>query len=240
MDLLIPVVKITALMASFAALDRAMVSLRLQRPYYAVHVIHNVAVVVLTWPDLVSSLTRFHEIQSLPLNWDAIYLVYALHFYHTALYWRSFRFDDWLHHILMIGVALPLGCLVRAGPLMGFSLFFTTGLPGGVGYAALWLERNGCLSRLREKQVSQVMNVWIRAPGCVAQAALTLAMTLSSSVSPLLWWIGIVEAALNAWNGLYFMEQVVVAATRTTAAARAGANNRGLEDGQARAMNHGQ
>ena len=245
MDLLISISKITALIATFASLDRVMASLRLQRPYYAVHVIHNVAVTVLTWPDLVSSVSRFHEIQSMPLNWDAIYLVYALHGYHTALYWRSFRFDDWLHHILMIGVALPLGGLVPAGPLMGFSLFFTTGLPGGIGYAALWLERNGWLSRLREKQVSQAVNVWIRAPGCVAQAALTLAMTFSSplsSIGGVLWWVGIVEAILNAWNGLYFMEQVVVAAAlaKTAAAARAGANNRGLEDGLARAMNHGQ
>jgi hypothetical protein len=242
MDIIISIAKITALMASFAAVDRVLLALRFQRPYYAVHVIHNIAVSFLTAPDLVASVTRFHEIQSLPLNWNAINMVYALHFYHTALYWRTFRFDDWLHHILMIGVALPLGCLVPAGPLMGFSLFFTTGLPGGIGYAALWLERNGWLSRLREKQVSQVMNVWIRAPGCVAQAALTLAMTLSSPMSPLLWWVGIVEAILNAWNGLYFMEQVVVAATltKTSEAARVGANNRGLEDDRARAMNHGQ
>lgn len=234
MDVLIPIAKITVALASFAALDRALSALRFQRPYYAVHVIHNAAVVALTWPDLVTSVTRFQDIQRLPLNWDAIYLVYALHFYHTALYWRAFRFDDWLHHVLMIGVALPLGCVVPAGPLMGFSLFFTTGLPGGIGYAALWLERNGWLSRLREKQISQAVNVWLRAPGCVAQAALTLAMTLSSpltTTSPLLWWVGIVEAILNAWNGLYFMEQVVVAATltRTESGVRAGANNRGPE-----------
>jgi hypothetical protein len=217
-QILIPITKITALMATFAALDRALTALRFQRPYYAVHVIHNVAVTWLTWPDIVTSVTRFQDIQRLPLNWDAVFLVYALHFYHTALYWRAFRFDDWLHHLLMIGVALPLGCLVPAGPLMGFSLFFTTGLPGGIGYAALWLERNGWLSRLREKQVSQAVNVWIRAPGCVAQAALTLAVTLSSpltTASPLLCWVGIVEAVLNAWNGLYFMEQVVTSATKT-------------------------
>lgn len=229
---LIPVAKITALMATFAAMDRVLHALRFQRPYYAVHVLHNAVVTALTWPDLVTTVTRLADIQRLPLNWDAIYLVYALHFYHTALYWRSFRFDDWLHHALMIGVALPLGCFVPAGPLMGFSLFFTTGLPGGIGYAALWAERNGWLSRLHEKRISQLMNVWIRAPGCVAQAALTLAVTLSSpltSVSAFLWWVGIVEALLNAWNGIYFMEQVVVAATltRTAADAQGGANNRG-------------
>jgi len=242
-QLFIAIAKITGYMAAFATMDRMLHAFRFQRPYYAVHVLHNAAVVALTWPDLVDTVTRFHEIQRLPNNWDAIYLVYALHFYHTALYWRSFRFDDWLHHVLMIGVALPLGCVVPAGPLVGFSLFFTTGLPGGVGYAALWLERNGWLSRLREKQISQLMNVWIRAPGCVAQAALTLAMTFSSplsTVSTFLWWAGIVEALLNAWNGIYFMEQVVVAATisRTAAAVQADENNRDLGDIHLLATNH--
>lgn len=235
MDFIIHVAKITVLMTTFAALDRALLALRFQRPYYAVHVIHNLGVTALTWPDLITSVTRLSESQSLPINWEAVQFVYALHFYHTALYWRSFRFDDWLHHALMIGVALPLGCLVPAGPLMGFSLFFTTGLPGAIGYGALWLERNGWLSRLREKQISQAVNVWLRAPGCVAQGALTLAVTMSSPLSPafsLLWWVGIVEAILNVWNGLYFMEQVVIAATlvRTAAPAQADANNRGPED----------
>jgi hypothetical protein len=245
MEYIAPIAKIAALTVTFAALDRAITALRLQRPYYAVHVIHNLAVTALTAPDLITSVTRLPESQSLPINWEAVYLVNALHIYHSILYWRTFRFDDWLHHILMIGVALPLGCLVPAGPLMGFSLFFTTGLPGAIGYAALWAERNGWLSRLWEKRISQTVNVWVRAPGCVAQGALTLAVTLSSPLSPtysFLWWVGLIEVALNVWNGLYFMEQVVVASTTTRIreAAPAGANNRGQADGPRPAMDHEQ
>ena len=233
MDVLIPVAHITVYMASFAALDRALTVLGFQRPYYAVHVLHNLAVTAVTWPDILATFTQFHvpAILSQPVSWQAVYMVFALHFYHTALYWRAFHFDDWLHHGLMIGVALPLGSLVPAGPLMGFSLFFTTGLPGAIGYGALWLERNGWLSRLREKQISQTVNVWIRAPGCVAHGALTLAAALSSVGGGWLWWVGILEAILTAWNGLYFMEQVVVSATKANigGGAPAGVNNRGRE-----------
>jgi hypothetical protein len=214
MEALWSLLQIAAWMGLFAALDRGITALRLQRPYYAVHTLHNAAVTALTLTDVTTSFTRFHEVQTLPINWQAVYLVYALHFYHTALYWRTFRFDDWLHHGLMIGVALPLGGLVPAGPLMGFSLFFTTGLPGGISYGALWAERNGWLDRHTEKRISQAVNVWIRAPGCVAHGALTLALTLSapSSVGALQW-IGLLEAALTTWNGLYFMEQVVASST---------------------------
>jgi hypothetical protein len=233
MDTLLSALQIVAWMALFAALDRGLTALRLQRPYYAVHTLHNAAVTALTLTDVTTSFTRFYEVQTLPINWQAVYLVYALHFYHTALYWRTFRFDDWLHHGLMIGVALPLGGLVPAGPLMGFSLFFTTGLPGGISYGALWAERNGWLSRSAEKRISQAVNVWIRAPGCVAHGALTLAMTLASPQGAwtALQWIGLLEAALTTWNGLYFMEQVVAASTlsRKESVAPAHANNRDPE-----------
>ena len=130
----------TVLTAVFAALDRMIASIRFQRPYYAVHAIHNAAIVGLTALDVRDALIAAEPANtpSLPVTWEAIYCCYALHLYHTLLYWPTFRFDDWLHHVLMVGVTLPLGCLASSGPLTGASLFFTTGLPGGVSYASLW------------------------------------------------------------------------------------------------------
>jgi hypothetical protein len=210
--LLNSVINITLMTGLFAAVDKGITALGLQRPYYAVHVLHNAAMVALTASDVRDSFTRICDIHTLPVNWPAIWLCFALHFYHLWLYWRSLRFDDWLHHGLMIGVALPLGCVIGgAGPLVGFSLFFTTGLPGGIGYAALWLERNGCLRRATEKRIGRWVNVWLRAPGCVAHATLTTAVMLSSAYTMFDWQLvgGLLTAALTGWNGLYFMEQAV-------------------------------
>lgn len=205
-----------ALTAVFAGLDKSLTAARLQRPYYAVHVIHNTAIVALTAVDVKDAfLTATPALTpTLPLNWPAVYCCYALHLYHTLLYWRSFRFDDWLHHILMICVTLPLGCVAPSGPLTGASLFFTTGLPGGVSYAALWLERNGWLSRATEKSVNQRMNVWIRAPGCVAVATLIAQSVFAQPVLGVPEWQGLTCALLVWWNGLYFMQQAVEAGTQ--------------------------
>lgn len=212
------VINIVLLTSLFAAADKGIAALGLHRPYYAVHVIHNAAMFALTAGDVKDSFTRLYDIPTLPIKWPAIWLCFALHLYHLLLYWRTFRFDDWLHHGLMIGIALPLGCIIEgAGPLVGFSLFFTTGLPGGIGYAALWLERNGCLRRATEKRIGRFVNVWLRAPGCVAHAALTVAVMLSNP-SPPHWQLvgGLLTAALTSWNGLYFMEQAVAShATET-------------------------
>jgi len=209
---------ILVMTGSFAALDKFITKVGFAKPYYAVHTLHNAAIVALTAPDVRDSFLQ----RSAPMNWSSVQLCYALHLYHTALYWRTFRYDDWLHHITMMVVALPLGCAsgagtgagtgTAAGPLIGFSLFFTTGLPGGVSYAALWAERNGWIGRAAEKNTNRLMNIWIRAPGCVAQAALTVASVLSQPAIPQ--WqvvIGCVDAAFVAWNGLYFMQQAVVA-----------------------------
>lgn len=194
----------------FCIADKGLTAIGAQNPYYLVHAVHNVHIVRLTWPDVVSTFTDFHGLAFYPINYEAVWAVVALHLYHCILYWRKFRPDDWLHHILMIGVAIPIGLSTASSTLMGYSLFFTTGLPGGIDYFLLFLVRNGFLARAHEKRVNTWLNVWIRSPGAVSHAALVTAAVLSQEgMNP--WWsaVCLVPAALTYWNGQYFMQQVV-------------------------------
>jgi hypothetical protein len=213
----------------FHYVDRAFVLNGFQKAYYGVHVIHNAAMVALTLSDVRVACTDLYAATSYPYNWSAAYICYALHFYHIWDYWRTFQMDDWLHHVLMIGVALPLGTTVPAGALLGMSLFFTTGLPGGISYAMMFAERNGWMTRTLRKRLDGPIHLWIRAPGCVAHAALTLATTWSNPLAtPWFQFVGTVTAALTCWNGLYFMEQVLRSAVLNREEdERADANNRG-------------
>ena len=200
---------IAAFLGMFYGADRLLTAARLEGVYYAIHAAHNAAIVGITGNEVIQALTNFEASIVAPQNFRALQLVFALHFYHIAAYWRKFRTDDWLHHILMIGIALPIGGLVPAGGLLGYSLFFTTGLPGGIDYALLFLNRNGWLHRNVEKRVNTWLNVWIRSPGTVSLATLT-ALRLSREVPyTSLWWGGIITGVLNYWNGQYFMQQVV-------------------------------
>lgn len=201
--------------SGFCVVDRALTATGLQGVYYFLHAIHNGLVVYATWPDVVQTLTNFNSIATVEQNYDALELVFALHFYHIAVYFKKFRFDDWLHHVLMIGVALPIGGLLPSGTLLGYSLFFTTGLPGGIDYFLLALTRNGWLRRETEKRINSWLAVWIRAPGCTSHAALTtvfLGMQKQVVGDAYPWYysvLGFVTAVLNYWNGQYFMNQVV-------------------------------
>ena len=206
-------------LSGFTCLDFALQRTNVQGIYYFVHALHNALIVYTTLDDVILSFTTPQEkLISLPSNTTAIAFVFALHVYHILMYWKKFRYDDWLHHSLMIGIALPIGCILPAGPLMGMSLFFTTGLPGGLDYVFLFAVRNGKLNPLTEKRINSFMNVWIRAPGAIAQGALTLALTLQQRifVEESITWLAYVPAVLNYWNGCYFMEQVVTDYTRRT------------------------
>ena len=200
--------------AAFCVADRFLTATRLEGVYYLLHAVHNGLVTWSTAPEVWDTFVVPKGPGAAPNNYHALSLVFALHFYHIALYWRKFRFDDWLHHVLMIGIALPIGAVVPAGTLLGFSLFFTTGLPGGIDYALLFLTRNGWLARATEKRANAWLSVWVRSPGCVAQATLTLAVAVPhvaavGLAAPPAVVAALVTAALNYWNGQYFMEQVV-------------------------------
>ena len=234
---LTPLLTVAALTYMFAVIDRTIAVSGYQKPYFAVHVLHNMAIVATTASDVLVSFADFGNLTDRPVTWSAVYMCYALHLYHCLLYWRAFRMDDWLHHGLMIGVALPLGSTVPAGPLMGMNLFFTTGLPGGVSYALLFAEKNGWISQTVSRRWNARMNLWIRSPGCVAMATLTLAMLLSQSLSlsqvKVTTWekaVTVATTGLTVWNGQYFMEQVVTAnaLTNTSEAGRADASRMAL------------
>lgn len=202
---------ISILCASFCLLDKALTDYtRLDGIYYLIHSLHNTAIVYLTGDEVARSLTDFGYVLDSPKNITALELVFALHFYHVIRYWQKLRYDDWLHHILMIGIGLPIGWVTDSNSLLGYSLFFMTGLPGGIDYVLLFLVRNGWLQKETEKNINAWMNTWIRSPGCISHATLTILLISTNYESyTVAWFGGMLVAALTYWNGQYFMRQVV-------------------------------
>ena len=203
-------VTIVGAVIGFSLLDIFLGLLGIEGRYYAVHALHNAVVAYATAPNVFKTLTDFGNVADLATPAIASEFIVALHMYHIVMYFKKLRYDDWLHHALMIGVALPLGLLLPNGSLMGYSLFFTTGLPGGIDYVLLALVRNERLPANLEKQVNHAIQVWVRSPGCVSFAAFVCAYATSHPEVTYLYVIpGLITAALNYWNGQYFMSQVV-------------------------------
>ena len=216
--LLYNLLSIIGLTSCFCVLDTLLSICHYEGRYYLLHSLHNVAILTLSAPDIYHTLTDFPNLTSYSVNTLAASLCFSLHIYHILWYFKNLRFDDWLHHGLMIGFALPFGVLIEAHTLLGLSLFFTTGLPGAIDYFLLFLVRNYWLNRNTEKRINSWLATWVRSPGCVAHATITLVWLFSYRLQHIhilyswetVYFIGgLLVAFLNYWNGQYFMNQVV-------------------------------
>lgn len=196
----------------YVGLD-ALMGNKYEGKYYFIHALNNALIVYLTYGDLVLTFTEFDSVLVNHINILPSIVTYSLHIYHTFVYYHKFKFDDWLHHILM-GAALFTAHQFRTGRLINYSLFFTTGLPGMIDYFLLFLVKNNKMKSLSEKKINSWINLWIRSPGCVSHAVLTLLVyniyskTLLNSAFEKFGYI--FTAVITFWNGIYFMNKVII------------------------------
>lgn len=177
--------------------------------YYLLHFISNMIITYYSYNDVILTYTNFYDALNVNIDYLPTIITYSLHSYHIINYYNKLVFDDWLHHILMCGIALPIGNIVNSGTMLNHSLFFLTGIPGGLNYLLLFLNRNGYVSRMTQKKLNHTLNVWIRAPGCISHSALTIILAFHSKKQLHEFVLILFTALLTYWNGMYFMDKVV-------------------------------
>ena len=180
--------------------------------YYLVHFINNMIITYYTFYDLYITYFNFNNLLDKKLDYIPTIITMSLHIYHIVAYFNKLVFDDWLHHILMIFIALPIGIYINCGSLLGHSLFYLTGLPGGINYLLLFLTRNNLLDRITQKKYNTIINLWLRSPGCIIQSGLCFIVFVNNyekfdNIFKII--CAILGVILPFWNGVYFMNQVV-------------------------------
>lgn len=186
---------------------------RYKGKYYLIHGLNNALIVYLTYNDVVSTFTDFETVLTADVSVLPSIITYSLHIYHIHSYYKKFKSDDWLHHILM-GLALAAAHQFNTGRLINYSLFFTTGFPGMIDYILLFCVKNDKLSSIVEKRTNNYINLWLRSPGCVSHAVLTLLtynMHKTTLLSGYFEQLGyLFTSIITCWNGIYFMNKVVI------------------------------
>ncbi len=208
----------------FILSDYLLKKVNIQGRYYLNHFIANSIICYSTLSDTIYCYTDFDKVLQYPKSYFAMSIVFALHFYHMAVYYYKMRYDDWSHHIIMVLLALPLSLYVNCGAILGHSLFFTTGLPGGIDYFLLFLVRNKLIDKMTEKRINTKLNLWVRCPGCISNCTLTLIHALSllkTNHDYLSFFISIFITISIYWNGIYFMHQTVANYTIKSALSKA-------------------
>jgi hypothetical protein len=194
----------------FIVTDKLLEKYNFNGIYYFNHFICNSIVVYNTFIPMITSYINMYEVTNDSLNISRG-VVYGLHLYHILIYYNKLRFDDWLHHILMIGITLPLTSITTQTNIIAHGLFFTTGLPGLIDYYLLFLTRNNYIHKSCEKYVNTFINLWIRSPGCIMNATLGVHNLLNNynTLSNIEIYSIIFILFSMYWNGIYFMNQTV-------------------------------
>jgi len=173
--------------------------------YFFAHVIHNIAVMAYTIPTIMDVLSN-------PLSQDMYIFIpekfcsflAALHVYHLIFYKTGF--DELYHHVLSVYFHFfPLNRMLLA------SLFFMTGLPGGVTYLMLILVKYNYITKLTEKRISKDLNLWVRMPGILFFASLLIVNMYQNYVlnSMMSTWQDLITLFFMVWNPIHFTETII-------------------------------
>eukprot|EP00667_Euglena_gracilis_P017834 EG_transcript_18858 len=188
--------------------------------YYVLHILCNSYVVAVHFDDVLAAYKDPLFSYQLPCDNRGSVAILACHLHHI-LWYRPLPMVDWVHHLVMIIIMLPLAYGLQPGALLGHGAFFASGLPGGLDYIMLVAVKQGWMDSLTEKRLNSHVQLWIRAPGCVYHSLLSWTAWRAAQYSGVhsnvgmllpdwLYTPAIVTVILTFfWNGLYFLERVL-------------------------------
>jgi hypothetical protein len=139
----------------------------------------------------------------------------SFHLYH-AVFFTGISKEDWIHHIVSCLIVPLIGINVPFGRVVDVSNLGMCGIPGGVDYFLLALQKSGtnAPSRLLQKQISALMNLLIRWPLMLISSYMFLIGWINGSlhqVSPhwFVPWIMLVAVVLHTSNAAYYAHKVI-------------------------------
>lgn len=108
-------------------------------------------------------------------------LTFVLHFYHTLFFKMSTT--DFYHHLYFVFLTGILLGIIYPNLYLSLSIstFFITGLPGGIVYFSLCLQKRNLISKLTQKDIHSYVDTYIRIPGGILAAVLNYYTSLHSS-----------------------------------------------------------
>lgn len=151
-------------------------------------------------PDVFNDDSLFGTASRWPLT-----IINSVHVYHM-IGGYTLTSADYFHHLLFIPTLGFPGQVFAWGGLANWQAFFISGLPGGVDYFLLGLQKVGVIDHLTEKRINANLNIWCRQPGILVSTVLGYqAYLLGRSQAPL--WAMALQLILPPYNAQYYAKQ---------------------------------
>jgi hypothetical protein len=200
--------------------------LTLKRPSFRwifLHAVANFAVVLVHIDDVIKVYRYPLDCMYHDADTSGSVIVFSLHLYHVMFFYKSFERDDWVHHILMCFVVLPIGWFLQPGSLLGHGAFWASGLPGGINYVMLVLVRLGMMAEEKQRRINGYLHLYLRAPFCLFHSLFVYLtfirwhdsfLTINRHEMWLMYCFATIVTFLAFyWNAMYFCEEVVISNT---------------------------
>eukprot|EP01062_Namystynia_karyoxenos_P063315 TRINITY_DN56128_c0_g1_i1.p1 TRINITY_DN56128_c0_g1~~TRINITY_DN56128_c0_g1_i1.p1 ORF type:complete len:316 (+),score=106.22 TRINITY_DN56128_c0_g1_i1:86-949(+) len=192
--------------------------------WFSIHAFGNLLAAALAMPSMMQWLTdpvtsmndeRFPTPPCLSIEsighvnclWPVVMIV-AQHLYHFIAF-KDVRSGDVWHHLAFVPViGVWAGLIVPWGPLRNVLGFFISGLPGGIDYAALVLQKHGLLGKRAQRRLGVAMALLIRAPGLLLEG-FTMYFAKIYGETTASWLTVCIVVLFSVGNALYYLQQTI-------------------------------
>ena len=174
--------------------------------WFQLHTISNIFICYLIYSDITDVL--FHPISSLNqhVDKDSVFTCITLHTYHCVMF-KLTPMDKFHHYLFVFFGAIPM-LLFWEGPFVQITMLFTCGLPGAIDYFSLCLVKHNYMLKLTQKNISALVNNYIRFPGTVIASTICYTGYMENEINyhPLSIAYGMF---LTYFNGAYFSKLAI-------------------------------
>jgi len=137
-------------------------------------------------------------------NLDIIYpMIIGLHTFHLLHHIKNIKYDEFIHHIITFVFWYYIKILTN--PIYLAGIISMSGIPGGITYLILFLQKYNLVSKKIEKKISMYLNIWFRAPVCVIFATLLYIKSLENNM----FYGTLFMCVFTIINGIHFMHNII-------------------------------
>jgi hypothetical protein len=179
--------------------------------YFILHFIHNMIITTIVLPYCLTMIADPMGVENNYNSYKDYYcvlfpMVSGLHTFHLLKSYKKIQIDELLHHV--ITYTFTIINYILSHPFYYSYLIVLSGIPGGITYLLLFLQKLKLIKSGTEKKISYLLNVWVRAPITVVWATLAYSRLIyieESNINKILILISMFFIPLN---GIHFMTTI--------------------------------
>jgi hypothetical protein len=179
--------------------------------HFIVNLINTIILIPLIFIMFTDPLLKTQELK----EWNSLSYIYpmliGLHTFHLMHHLKEIKYDEIIHHIIT-HIFWYGNNYCNNSPLYFIPMIGMSGIPGGITYLMLFLQKFRRVSKLKEKYISMNLNIWLRAPICIIGSTLMYVKNIEESAfgkDNFNYYMTLFMIFFTFINGVHFMNNII-------------------------------